>query len=155
MPKRATPLTAKELERLKSVGLMADGGGLYYRVTPTGSRSWVYRYQLGGRRRDMGLGPYPDVTLAAARDKAGELRRQKIGGVDPLAAKAAGALEQRVAASKGMTFKACADAYIAAHQAGWQNAKHAAQWGSPLDTFVYGRRRGADAYDESNAWCPV
>jgi hypothetical protein len=137
MPKRATPLTVKGLEALREPGLTADGGGLYFRVTPTGSRSWVYRYAIDGRRRDMGLGPYPDITLSAAREKATELRRQKLNGVDPLAAKAASKGAARLAAAKAMTFRQCAEAYIAAHQAGWRNAKHAAQWSSTLQAYAY------------------
>ena len=120
MPKRAIPLTVRGIERLKTPGLTADGGGLYFRVTPTGGRSWVFRYTVDGRRRDMGLGPYPDVTLAAAREKATELRRQKLGGVDPLAAKAIARGAARLAAAKLNTFKQCADAYINAHKAGWR-----------------------------------
>jgi hypothetical protein len=98
MPKRATPLTVRGIERLKTPGLTADGGGLYFRVTPTGRRSWVFRYAVDGRRRDMGLGSYPDIILAAAREKATELRRQKLGGVDPLAAKAVAKGAARLAA---------------------------------------------------------
>jgi hypothetical protein len=88
MPKRATPLTVKGIERLKppakSDRLTADGGGLYFRVTPSGGRSWVYRYMISGKRRDMGLGPYPDVGLAEARERALELRRQVRASIDPV-----------------------------------------------------------------------
>jgi integrase len=135
MPKRAAGLTVRHVQS-KRPGWYADGGGLYLKVTTTGSRSWVYRYQIAGKRRDMGLGPYPDITLAEAREKATDARRQKLGGIDPLAAKAAARGTARVAAAKAMTFRQCADAYIAAHQAGWRNAKHAAQWGSTLDAYV-------------------
>lgn len=137
MPRRATPLTVRGIERLKTPGLTADGGGLYFRVTPTGGRSWVFRYMVDGRRRDMGLGPYPDITLAAAREKATTLRRQKLDGVDPLAAKAATRGAARLAAAKAMTFRQCAEAYIGAHKAGWKNPKHAKQWPSTLETYVY------------------
>ena len=50
--------------------MLHDGGGLYLRITPTRAKSWVFRFQIAGKRRDMGLGPYPDVTLAEAREKA-------------------------------------------------------------------------------------
>ena len=67
-----------------SVGRYTDGRGLMLVVKPSGARSWVLRYQLNGRRRDMGLGPYPEVTLSAAREKALVARRQIVEGVDPL-----------------------------------------------------------------------
>ncbi|HWB47530.1 MAG TPA: integrase arm-type DNA-binding domain-containing protein [Stellaceae bacterium] len=137
MPRHAKPLTVRGIEGLKAPEksdiLKADGGGLYFRVTPTGGRSWVFRYAIGDKRRDMGLGPYPDVGLSEARDKAAELRRQKRDGIDPLAAKAG----RRAAAAKAMTFKQCAEAYIEAHKAGWRNAKHGAQWTATLETYAY------------------
>ena len=67
-----------------SAGRYTDGRGLMLVVKPSGARSWVLRYQLNGRRRDMGLGPYPEVTLSAAREKALVARRQIVEGVDPL-----------------------------------------------------------------------
>ena len=120
MPKRGMPLTVPGIEGIKTAGLIADGGGLYFRVTPTGSRSSVFRYAIGGKRHDMGLGPYPDSTLAVARDKATALRRQKLAGIDPLA-KATARGAARLAAARTMTFRECAEAYIAAHRAGWKN----------------------------------
>jgi hypothetical protein len=87
-------------------------------VKPTGARSWVLRYQLHGRRRDMGLGSYPEVSLARAREKALDARRRLADRVDPLTIRPAPA----------MTFREAADALIASKRAGWRNAKHAAQW---------------------------
>jgi hypothetical protein len=84
----------------------------------------------------MGLGPYPDVSLAEARQKAFECRKLRLGGVDPLAARSAGRDQARLDAATGMTFAACAERYIAAHKAGWRNPKHAAQWPATLATYV-------------------
>src|SRR3954454_524084 len=137
MPRRATPLTVRGIERLRTPGLTADGGGLYFRVTPTGGRSWGFRYMLDGRRRDMGLGPYPDITLAAAREKATALRRQKLEGVDPLAAKAATKGAARLAAAKAMTFRQCAISYIDAHKAGWRSPKNLKAWEGTLSADVH------------------
>ena len=93
--------------------------GLMLAVRDNGSRAWVLRYQIGGRRRDMGLGPYPEIGLADARDLALEARRLiKKDGLDPLA-------ERRRA--KGLTFKSAAEALIESRKPGWRNAKHAAQ----------------------------
>lgn len=102
--------------------------GLMLAVQPGGSRSWVLRYQMAGRRRDMGLGPYPEVGLARAREKAMEARRLAKDGRDPLAERA------RVPA---LTFRAAAEALVESKRPGWRNAKHAAQWASTLEAYAY------------------
>ena len=132
MPKQVAGLAARQVETIGDPGLVADGGGLYLRITPSGGKSWVFRFQLDGKRRDMGLGPYPDVGLASAREKARECRRLRLEGVDPIETRRAKRGAQRLADAKAMTFRQCAEAYIAAHRAGWRNPKHAAQWPSTL-----------------------
>jgi integrase len=117
--------------------LIADGHGLYLRIGPTGAKRWVFRYRRDGRLHDMGLGPLHTVSLAEARSKALDCRRQRLDGVDPLAAKREAAAKARVVDAKTMTFQACAEAYIAAHRAGWKNAKHAKQWPNTLRDYVY------------------
>ena len=103
--------------------------GLMLVVRDNGSRAWVLRYQIGGRRRDMGLGPYPEVGLADAREKALDARRLiKRDGKDPIAERRRG---------KVKTFKETAEALIESKRPGWRNAKHAAQWGSTLETYAY------------------
>lgn len=120
------PLTARKVETAPA-GRYTDGRGLMLVVKPTGARSWVLRYQLNGRRRDMGLGPYPEVTLAAAREKAIEARRRLVERIDPLTVRPVPATSFRVAA----------DALIESKRPGWRNAKHAAQWSSTLATYAY------------------
>jgi integrase len=102
--------------------------GLMLVVRDSGARGWVLRYQIGGRRRDMGLGPYPEVGLADARDAALENRRLIRNGVDPLA--------QRTR-TKLRTFKETAEALIESKKPGWRNAKHATQWTNTLKTYAY------------------
>jgi integrase len=121
---------------VREPGLYADGKGLYFRVSRTGARSWIYRYAADHRVHDMGLGPYPDVSLAEARQKALECRKLRLDGVDPLSARRAGRDQARLDTAKGMTFAACAERYIAAHKPGWRNPKHAAQWPATLATYV-------------------
>src|SRR5215471_16632358 len=116
--------------------MLADGRGLYLRIGPSGSKSWVYRFSLQGRLHDMGLGPYPDTSLAEAREQAATQRKIRFAGGDPIGARKATRLAARLDAAKSMTFAECAEAYIAAHQAGWRNAKHAAQWTATLTTYV-------------------
>jgi integrase len=109
--------------------------GLMLVVRDSGARGWVLRYQIGGRRRDMGLGPYPEVGLADARDAALENRRLIKRGIDPLA--------QRTR-SKLRTFKETAEALIESKKPGWRNAKHAAQWTRTLTTYAHPKLGGLD-----------
>jgi Arm DNA-binding domain len=93
---RTGKLSAVEVTKAKGPAVLHDGGGLYLRVSATGAKSWVFRFQIDGKRRDMGLGPFPDIPLAAARAKALAHRRQRHDGIDPLAAKAAQRQAQRL-----------------------------------------------------------
>jgi hypothetical protein len=116
--------------RAAGVGMHHDGQGLYLacRQGVEGTtRSWLLRYTLNSKARWIGLGPYPDVGLAAARKKAQDARSLKHDGVDPLEAKRArrAALRQG-GASKSPTFQECAATYIASHEAGWTR-KHSGQ----------------------------
>ena len=117
--------------RIAGPGRHSDGTvkGLMLVVRDSATRSWVLRYQIGGRRRDMGLGPYPEVGLAEARERALDARRLlKRDGRDPLAERGR---------AKIKTFKEAAEALIESKRSGWRNAKHAAQWGSTLGTYAY------------------
>lgn len=134
---RTGKLSAVEVANTKRAGVLHDGGGLYMRVSETGSKSWVYRFQLDGKRRDMGIGPYPDVSLADARAKAMGHRKQRHDGTDPLAARKAKRHAERVAVAKGRTFRDCAEDFIKRNKAGWRNAKHRQQWANTLATYVY------------------
>ena len=129
-------LTAMKVKNLPP-GCHSDGGGLYLAVSPAGARSWVFRYRDNGRLREMGLGSARDVPLADARQKAADLRRLRADGIDPLAAKRASEDKRRTETAKAITFRTCAEAYIATHKAGWRNEKHAAQWTATLATYAY------------------
>ncbi len=85
----------------------------------------------------MGLGPFPDVSLAKARRKAEEARSLLHDGMDPLEARKEQVQTVRLLAAKAVTFKQCAERYIEAHKSGWRNAKHAAQWLSTLETYAF------------------
>lgn len=122
---------------LKLPGYYGDGAGLYLQVSGTGTKSWIFRFTLRGRQREMGLGGFPDVSLAKAREKRNAARELLAEGVDPLEVKRT---EQRTAdsnATRAVTFKAEAEAYIESHRAGWKNAKHADQWANTLETYAY------------------
>jgi len=130
-------LSAREVATKTKPGIYGDGGGLYLKVTPTGTKSWVYRYWVDGRRHALGLGPTHTVTLAEAREKAREQRRLRLDGHDPAATKRAKIAAKRVETAKAMTFRECAEAYIRAHEAGWRNAKHRYQWPATLQTYCF------------------
>src|SRR6195256_3122125 len=105
---RTGKLTAIRISKASGPAVLHDGGGLYLRVSASGAKSWVFRFQIAKQRRDMGLGAYPDLTLAAARSKAAEHRKQRNEGIDPLNAKGAQRVAQRLAAARERTFRACA-----------------------------------------------
>jgi integrase len=115
----------------------ADGDGLYLHVAEGGARSWIYRFKRQGRARDMGLGSLDDVSLAEARDLAIDSRRVVRQGGDPIEVRRAIRKKVQLDAATAMTFKACAEMYIASHRAGWRNTKHAAQWPATLNSYVY------------------
>lgn len=134
MPRQAKGLRSDvAIRALKRPGYHCDGGGLYLQVTATGARSWIYRYANADRRHEMGLGPYPGVTLKAAREKAAELRVLRAAGKDPLDER------RTMLASKrsSVTFREAAEAYIAAHAPSWRNAKHGDQWRNTLAAYAY------------------
>lgn len=139
MPKIADELGALQVSKLAAVvGLHFVGGvhGLALQVTSAGAKSWILRMPVGGKRREMGLGPYPEVTLAKAREKAREARELVRSGVDPIQRQREAASALRAAVAAAVSFDECASKYIKAHEAGWRNAKHAEQWRSTLKTYV-------------------
>lgn len=139
MPRKARELTALEVSRLTQPGFHFVGGvaGLALLVSNTGARSWVLRVMVGGKRRDMGLGGFPDVTLAGARTKAREARDKIDAGVDPILERSQLQSALRAAQVAALTFEQAAQKYIEAHEKGWKNAKHGQQWRNTLKTYAY------------------
>jgi integrase len=130
-------LSPAGVKNQKTPGLYSDGGNLYLRVAPGSSKGWIFRFTLGGTTRDAGLGSYPALSLAEARGKADNFRKQVKDGIDPIAARDAQRATLRREASQAVTFEQCAKAYIASHEVGWKNDKHRAQWRSTLAAYVY------------------
>jgi integrase len=135
--RRSHRLSAQAVRHATARGLYADGDGLYLLVGRSGTKSWVYRYRQDGRLRDMGLGPLRLVSLAEAREEAQLWRKRRYKVADPIAARRAEKAEKRLEAARAVSFRQCAERYIAAHRAGWKNAKHAAQWPATLATYAY------------------
>jgi integrase len=132
MPRTLNKLSALAVSKLTQVGRYADGGGLYLQISRWRTKAWIFRYRFGPKDRHHGIGPYPLISLAEARQKAEDLRRVRLRGEDPIAMAEAA---KRVQAAP--TFREIAEAYIANHEAGWTNAKHAGQWRATLTTYCY------------------
>ncbi len=130
MPRYARPLSSRRVQSLKTRGFYCDGGGLYLQVSPTGSKSWVFRYALASRKRDMGLGSLATFTLAEARERARKMRQLVADGIDPIDQRNA----TRGAAATALSFRQCAERYVAAHEAGWRNGGRA--WLASLSTYA-------------------
>jgi len=128
--------SASKLAKVPGMHAVGDPPGLYLCVAG-GGRSWILRYSLNDRRRDLGLGSYTDLTLAEARDKAREKRKLVSQGIDPIEAKREQRDARTVAQSKRMTFSLCVDGYLEAHGDGWKNPKHRQQWFNTLETYAY------------------
>jgi integrase len=129
-------LTVLAVTRAKEKGMYADGGGLYLHVSASGAKSWIYRFMLAKRPREMGLGPTHTISLAEARDMAVECRKLRRDGIDPIEIRYARRQRVQLDAAKAMTFTECATRYIAAHKAGWRSPKSLAAWEGTLATFV-------------------
>ncbi len=132
MPKRPSSLTARGVETMTKPGMHADGEGLYLDIKQVGTKSWIFRYTIGGKRREMGLGGYPTVSLARARKLAETHRSDLLDGVDPIRAREANRMQRRRIPSFGEV----ADEFIASHGAGWRNAKHRWQWTATLAQYA-------------------
>jgi integrase len=126
-----------QVKNLRGDGLHFVGGvpGLALSIKGN-ARYWLLRATVGGKRRDMGIGPYPAVSLADARQAAAEARAAIRAGLDPIAQRQAERSATAAAQARLLTFDEAAAAYIKAHRAGWRSDKHAAQWAATLDTYA-------------------
>ncbi len=139
MPKIAAQLSALEVSRLKAPGFVSVGGvpGLSLQVSTSGARSWILRVKIGNKRRDMGLGAYPAVTLAQAYQKARDARDAIEQGNDPILARERAQSLLRAAQASAITFQQAATKFLEAKAAEWRNPKHRAQWRATLETYAF------------------
>lgn len=137
MPKKVEPLSAVEVGRMKGDGFHAVGGvaGLHLKVVGV-SRCWILRTMVGVKRRDVGLGGFPDVSLADAREKAKAVKAQILAGVDPVEERHAVRSRLLAAQIAGVTFDEAAARFITDKRAEWSNSKHAQQWTNTLQTYA-------------------
>src|SRR5947207_9870083 len=136
MARRLGRLKASEISRL-GPGRRHDGGGLYLSVGKGLARSWICRFRRDGKLHDYGLGPVHTVSLSAARQRAFECRAALYAGNNPVEVRQTRRLERVLAAAKAVTFENAAEQYIAAHAAGWRNARQEAQWRQSLTDFAF------------------
>lgn len=138
MPRKARELSPLEVRRLSRPGRWSVGGvdGLALQVTESGARSWVLRLSVAGKQREMGLGSFPSVPLAEARERARAHRAKVELGSDPITARRTA--QSAAAADRDLrqSFSAVAAQYIAQHAKSWKNTKHEAQWASTLRTYA-------------------
>ncbi len=132
-------LTDRRVKSLRDPGRYSDGGGLYFEIKPSGSKSWLFMTNIDGMRRAIGLGSYATVSLAEARNKAIDLRRAKAAGNDPRAVSRK---------AKASTFGQMADEFLASMSEPWRNAKHRDQW-----FYTLSRRRGDDGNLIAGGYC--
>ena len=129
MPRSKHKLTAKQVEHAQP-GRHGDGNGLSLLVKPTGSRSWTARVTVDGKRRDIGLGAWPAVSLAAARDRNAEVQAEARSNGDPTRAR-------RTATAAAPTFEAASREWHAIKSATWRNPKTARQWIGSMERHVF------------------
>jgi integrase len=134
---RWSKLTAMRVKSISTPGRYADGGNLFLQVSRVGTKSWLFRYMRNGQARAMGLGSVKVLSLARARAKATACRSQLADDIDPIEARRAARKSAQQYLSRTVSFRHCAERYIAAHEAAWKSQKHREQWGASLELHVY------------------
>ncbi len=134
---KSCQLTARKVSAVKNPGYYGDGGGLYLQVSKYGTKTWVFRFMVAGRAREMGLGTLDTFSLRGARERARECRQILNRGEDPIEERKKRRDAARAAAAGRITFKEAAEKYIDAHAAGWRSGKHRDQWANTLKAYAY------------------
>jgi hypothetical protein len=130
-------LTAISIRRKREPGLYHDGAGLYLQVTESETQSWIFKFTLRGRARQMGLGSAELISLGDARRKRDDARRLLLDGIDPIEARRSARQARQLAVVEAVSFKQAAMGYMSAHEAGWRNERHARQWPESLELYAY------------------
>lgn len=133
-----TKRTQAEVASLNTPGVYGFGRNLKLQVAGPTAKSWIFRYTVGGKTRDKGIGSARNVTLAQARKLTDDLRvNQTSRGIDPVAEEKREAEQRRLAQAKSAPFRQRVEEYLADHDSTWRNAKHRAQWRSTLESYAY------------------
>lgn len=126
-------LKSLQIKSLTKPGKYSDGNGLYLNIRSSGTKSWIYRYQLNGKRKEIGLGSIKIISLKEARELAADATKLRNKGGDPKSHK----IKLKADGNNTRTFEQCAAEYIKAHRPSWKNEKHASQWVSTLTQYAY------------------
>jgi integrase len=131
-------LTEAKIRTLSKIGLHHDGAGLYLQIRPGGARSWIYRFRLNSRTRDMGLGALADVSLVKAREKASAARTLVADGIDPIEhTRAQATIPAAPKRHSSLTFEEVAEAYMADRLKRLRSEVHRHQWRQTLEKYAY------------------
>ncbi|UEP23094.1 integrase arm-type DNA-binding domain-containing protein [Burkholderia ambifaria] len=132
-------LSALRVAKEVTPGHYSDGGGLYMQIADSGARSWVFRFKLNGRVREMGLGPLSRVSLGEARKLAAGYRDMVRDLIDPISARRERQRRQLldISPDANVTFREATEAFIRVHEPQWRNRKHVQQWSNTLKTYAY------------------
>jgi integrase len=137
-------LSAADVAKRLPRGRYGDGQNLWLQVSKSGTKAWIFRYRWHGKPRHMGLGSARTVSLTQARERTRACRNLLLDDIDPLEARRAKrkgsqaeAERAQIEAARAITFRECAEAFIAEHQTGWKNKKHREQWRSSLERCVF------------------
>ena len=126
MARKINRLNARAVATITKHGRHADGGGLYLSISPNGGRRWVFLFRWHGKPTEIGFGAARDVTLARARELAGQARAKRAEGINPKDARRS---------SEGATFGECADRQIETMRPSWRSDRHAVQWEKTLRNY--------------------
>ena len=135
MAQTINQLTAIKVQKLKTPGYHADGGGLHLQVSQAGSKSWIFSYRFAGRAREMGLGSLQRVSLAEARDERDKCNRLLRDHIDPIEQRKKQRAAAILKAHGTITFAEAVDKYLTAHRAEW-SPKHFKQWQQTLAQYA-------------------
>jgi hypothetical protein len=131
MARKINRLNARAVATITRRGRHADGGGLYLSISPNGGRRWVFLFRWRGKPTEIGFGSARDVTLARAREMAGQARGKLVENINP---------KDTRKPSEGATFGECADRQIETMRSSWRNDRHTAQWKMTLRDYATGLR---------------
>lgn len=139
MPKKAKELSSLTVKRLTQKGLHAVGGtdGLHLQINENGAKSWILRIRIGNRRRDIGLGGFPKVSLSEARESARRIHQDVQQGIDPVQERKEKRAAQQASKAAEVTFKKAAEQFIATKSTEWKGKKQKQVWENSLSEYAY------------------
>ena len=134
---KSCQLSTRKVSAVKKPRFYGDGGGLYLQVSQYGTKSWVFRFKMSGKTRDMGLGSLATFSLKEARERARRCRQMVADGIDPIEQRKLERDALRKQESDRITLKDATDRFLDLHEKEWKNAKHRQQWRNTLRDYAF------------------